>query len=71
MALTVGLCPPTFKKNLDCQAVVVHTFNTCTCEAEAGRSLVSLRPAWPTEQDLGTARANDETLSQNKTKQNK
>jgi hypothetical protein len=28
--------------------VVVNTFNPCTWEAEAGRSLVSLRPAWST-----------------------
>ena len=30
-------------------AVVVHTFNPNTQEAVAGRSLVSLRPAWSTE----------------------
>jgi hypothetical protein len=30
------------------RAVVAHTFNLSTWEAEAGRFL-SLRPAWPTE----------------------
>ena len=66
----MNLCPPIFKKNLDRQAVVVHTFNPSSWGTEVGRSLVSLRPAWSTEQDLGTARANNGILSQ-KTKQNK
>ena len=66
----MNLCPPIFKKNLDRQAVVVHTFNPSSWGTEVGRSLVSLRPAWSTEQDLGTPRANNGILSQ-KTKQNK
>jgi hypothetical protein len=36
------------KKNKLGWAVVVHTFNPSTWEAEAGRYL-SLRPAWSTE----------------------
>ena len=69
--LTVSVCPPIFKKNLDSQAVVVPTFNPNTWGAETGGCLESSRSAWSTEQYLGTGRANDVTVSttnkQNKT----
>jgi hypothetical protein len=50
-------------------AVVAHTFNSGTWEAEAGGSLSS-RPTWSTEQILGQPGLHRETLSQ-KTKQKK
>jgi hypothetical protein len=49
---------------------VAHTFNSSTWEAEAGGSL-SLRPAWSTEWIPGQPGLHRETLSWNKTKQNK
>ena len=47
-------------------AVVAHTFNPSTQEAEADRSLSS-RPAWSTETVLGQSVLHRETISQNKT----
>jgi hypothetical protein len=43
-------------------AVVMQDFNSSTQEAEAGESLVSLRPAWSTEQVSGQPGLNRETL---------
>ena len=48
-------------------AVVVHTFDTSTCKAEAGRSLSS-RPAWSTVQVPGHPGVYREILSANKKK---
>ena len=46
---------------------MVHTFNSSTQEAEAGRSL-SLRPAWSTEWVSGQPGIYREILSQEKKK---
>ena len=48
-------------------AMVVHTFNPSTLEAEAGRFL-SYRPAWSTEWFPGQQGLHRETISWNKTK---
>jgi hypothetical protein len=54
-----------------CQAVVAHTFNPSTWEAEAGEFL-SLRPALVYRVSSRTARATQRNpVSKNKTKQNK
>ena len=45
------------------QDIVAHTFNPSTWEAEAGESLVSSRPAWPTERVPGHPEIHGETLS--------
>jgi hypothetical protein len=50
-------------KGVSCQALVAHSFNPSTREAEAGRFL-SLRPAWSTECDPGQPGLHRETLSQ-------
>jgi hypothetical protein len=42
------ICKPLVKKGDDGQAVVAHTFNPSTWEAEAG-GFVSSRPAWSTK----------------------
>jgi hypothetical protein len=42
------LSPAVCQKDLGSQAVVVHTFNPSTREAEAGRFLSS-KPAWSTK----------------------
>jgi hypothetical protein len=62
----------TFLKSLHSRAVVAHTINLSTWEAEAGGFLGS-RPAWFTERVPGQPGLHRETLSlkQNKTKQNK
>ena len=49
---------------------MAHTFNPRTWGTEGGGSLVILRPVWSTEQDLGAASPNDETLSQKNKKSN-
>jgi hypothetical protein len=48
---------------VDSQAVVAHTFNPSTWEAEAG-GILSLRPAWSTEWVQGQPGLHRETLSQ-------
>jgi hypothetical protein len=53
-------------KKYSCQAVVAHTFNPSTREAEAGGSL-SLRSAWSLELVPGLPRLHRETLSQKTT----
>ena len=53
-----------------CLAVVAHTFNPSTWEAEAGRFL-SLRPAWSTEWVPGQPELYRETLSWKTNKQTK
>jgi hypothetical protein len=50
-----------------CRAVVAHTFNPSTWEAEAGRFLSS-RPAWSTKWVPGQPGLHRETLSQKKKK---
>jgi hypothetical protein len=56
-------------KNLQ-PGVVAHAFNPSTREAEAG-GFLSSRPAWSTKWVPGQPGLHRETLSQNKTKQNK
>jgi hypothetical protein len=51
-----------FKIQTHSWAVVAHTFNSSTWEAEAG-GFLSLRPAWSTEWVLGQPGLHRETLS--------
>jgi hypothetical protein len=52
-------------------AVMAHSCNPSTREAEASRSLLSLRPAWSTELVPGEPGLHRETLSQKKKKKKK
>jgi hypothetical protein len=58
------------KKTVNRQAVVGHTFNPSTREAEAGRFLSS-RPAWSTERVPGQPETTQRNSALKKTKQNK
>jgi major histocompatibility complex class I len=53
-----------FRITVTSRAVVAHTFNPSTQEAEAGRFLSS-RPAWSTESVPEQPELHRETLSQN------
>jgi hypothetical protein len=59
-----------FKNSCGCQAVIVHTFNPSTWEAEVGRFLSS-RPPWSTECVPGQPGLHRETLSRKTTKKKK
>ena len=51
--------------------MAAHAFNPSTQEAEAGRSLSSLKPRWSTQQVSGQPGLHRETLSQKQKEQNK
>jgi hypothetical protein len=66
---STGWTPRLYKKDKTSRAVVAHTFNPSTWEAEASGYL-SLRPAWSTEWVPEQPGLHRETLSRkNKTKQ--
>jgi hypothetical protein len=69
MLRTLGWTEKSWGQESDAKsrAVVAHTFNPSTWEAEAGRSLSS-RPAWSTEWVSGQPGLHRETLSQKKKK---
>ena len=56
------------EENKECQAVVAHTYNPSTWEAEAG-GFLSSRPAWSTEWDPGQPGLYRETLSRKSPRQ--